>query len=298
MRVFIGYLEQIVGKSLFVCFIYMFIFICCISCHFWRFMLLNAALWLAVTLTFKGSEPKLAHWPKWNCITLPSWFCSLLTSNRGVSISHFLDSFTNFAWNTKNLVKSSLCEYIETNIPVARLTLHVFVWYFHQIVGKNLFECFIYVFVSIYCILGHFQRFMVLNATLWLTVTHTFKGNGPKLADWSKWICITVGSCFCSLLTWNWEVSTGRSLCSFTNFAQITQNFLLSSYIEDIETNLPFEKAYLACIYMISRKDCWQNLVWMLHLCVCLDLLQFVLLLTIYAVEQNVVVCCHAYIYG
>ena len=26
-------------------------------------MLLNAALWLAVTLTFKGSEPKLAHWP-------------------------------------------------------------------------------------------------------------------------------------------------------------------------------------------------------------------------------------------
>ena len=58
MRVFVGYLEQIVGKSLFGCFIYMFIFICCISCHF---MLLNAALWLAVTLTFKGSEPKLAH---------------------------------------------------------------------------------------------------------------------------------------------------------------------------------------------------------------------------------------------
>ena len=29
--------------------------------------------------------------------------------------------------NTKNLVKSSLCEYIETNIPVERLTLHVFV---------------------------------------------------------------------------------------------------------------------------------------------------------------------------
>ena len=29
MRVFVGYLEQIVGKSLFGCFIYMFIFICC-----------------------------------------------------------------------------------------------------------------------------------------------------------------------------------------------------------------------------------------------------------------------------
>ena len=27
------------------------------------------------------------------------------------------------------------------------------------------------------------SRFMLLNATLWLTVTHTFKGNGPNLAD-------------------------------------------------------------------------------------------------------------------
>ena len=25
-----------------------------------------------------------------------------------------------------------------------------------------------------------------------LTVTHTFMGNRPKLADWSKWICITL----------------------------------------------------------------------------------------------------------
>ena len=28
--------------------------------------------------------------------------------------------------------------------------------------------------------------FMVLNATLWLTVTHTFKGSRRKLAHWSK----------------------------------------------------------------------------------------------------------------
>ena len=26
----------------------------------------------------------------------------------------------------------------------------------------------------------------VVNASLWLTVTHTFMGNGPKLADWSE----------------------------------------------------------------------------------------------------------------
>ena len=34
MRVFVGYLEQIVGKSLFGCFIYMFVSIYCILCHF------------------------------------------------------------------------------------------------------------------------------------------------------------------------------------------------------------------------------------------------------------------------
>ena len=41
-----------------------------------------------------------------------------------------------------------------------------------------------------------------------------------------------------------------------------------------------------------------KNLFSMLHLCVYVDLLQFVSLLTIYAVEQNVVAYCHAYIYG
>ena len=41
-----------------------------------------------------------------------------------------------------------------------------------------------------------------------------------------------------------------------------------------------------------------KNLVSMLYLCVYVDLLQFVSLLTIYAVEQNVVAYCHAYIYG
>ena len=52
-------------------------------------------------------------------------------------------------------------------------------------------------------------------------------------------------SCFCSLLTSNWEVSTGLSPCSFINFDQITQNFVLSSFIKDIATNLPFGKHIL-----------------------------------------------------
>ena len=49
---------------------------------------------------------------------------------------------------------------------------------------------------------------------------------------------------------------------------------------------------------MILGKDCEQKFFSMLHLCVYLGLLQLVLLLTIYAVEQNVVAYCHAYIYG
>ena len=55
-------------------------------------------------------------------------------------------------------------------------------------------------------------------------------------------------------------------------------------------------KIYIACICMISWKDCWQGFVWMLHLCVCLDLLHFVSLSTIYAIEHNFVVYCHTYI--
>ena len=62
------------------------------------------------------------------------------------------------------------------------------------------------------------SRFMLLNATLWLTVLHTFQSNRPNLADWSKRICITLRKCFCSLLTSNWEVNTGRLLYSCTNF--------------------------------------------------------------------------------
>ena len=44
---------------------------------------------------------------------------------------------------------------------------------------------------------------------------------------------------YSSLLKSNWEVSTGRSLYSFINFAQITQKLIISSYIEDNELPLP-----------------------------------------------------------
>ena len=129
---------------------------------------------------------------------------------------------------TQKFVISSYTEDIETNLPIGKHTLRVFTWYFKEICSKKLFWCFIYMFVSICCILFLFQGFMLLNATLWFTITLTIKGNAPKLADWAKWICITFGNCFCSLLTSNWEVNTGRSLNSFLYFLKLHKN---SSYV-------------------------------------------------------------------
>ena len=88
-------------------------------------------------------------------------------------------------------------------------------------------------------------HFVSLLTRYTVAYSHAFVENGPKLADWSKWVCITLRSCFCSLLTSNWEVSTGRSPCSFISFDQITQNFVLSSFIKDIAANLPFRKHIL-----------------------------------------------------
>ena len=44
-----------------------------------------------------------------------------------------------------------------------------------------------------------------------------------------------------------------------------------------------------------TSKKLLGKFVSILHLCVCFDLLHFALCLTIYAVERNVVVYCHAY---
>ena len=57
-----------------------------------------------------------------------------------------------------------------------------------------------------------------------------------------KWFRITLRTCFCILLTSNWEVSSGCSLNNFINFAQTTQKFVINSYIEAIETKLSIGK--------------------------------------------------------
>ena len=48
---------------------------------------------------------------------------------------------------------------------------------------------------------------------------------------------------FFTLLTSNWEVNSGCSLYSFISCILIKKIFVFSSYIEDIETNLPIGKA-------------------------------------------------------
>ena len=101
------------------------------------------------------------------------------------------------------------------------------------------------------------------------------------MANWSNSVCFTLWSCFCSLLTSNWEVSTGRLHCSFITFIQIAQKFVISSYIDDIETILQTGKHNLLVIQWQFWKDCCQRFVSMLYSCVCLDLLQFMSVSTI-----------------
>ena len=114
--------------------------------------------------------------------------------------------------------KRSICFVVNKKmLNPTKLLLIALIWFckstslpkLKQVVGKSFFRCFIYVFVLLCCISCCFYWFMLMKATLWFTAMHTFMGNGPKLADWSKQICLALWSCFCSLLTSNSEVNTG-----------------------------------------------------------------------------------------
>ena len=139
------------------------------------------------------------------------------------------------------------------------------------------------------------SQFMLLNATLWLTVTHTFQSNRPNLADWSKGICITFRKCFCSLLTSNWEGNTGRLLYSCTNFTQSTSFFVISLHHDNIETNSSIgnhtSRVFTWCFEKIAGKGLFGSFTDVFFF----NLLPLVSLLTIYIVKRNFVVYCHAY---
>ena len=135
---------------------------------------------------------------------------------------------------------------------------------------------------------------MLLNATLWLIVTHPFKINEPKLADWSKWICITFWICFCSLLTSNCDPNAGGFHYSFINFTNLHN---LSSSVRILMTlKQIFE---LESVPFVHFHDILKRLVakvWFDVSVLCLSLfVRFLLILAIYAVEHSFVVYCHAY---
>ena len=199
-------------------------------------------------------------------------------------------TFDSFAQISKNFVISSYIENIETIFQLESTPCVYLRDSFNRLLVEVLFRCFIYVFVSICCISCHFYWLMPLNAALWITVTHTFESNKPKLADCSKWVCTALRSCFCSLLTSNWKVSAGRFVYIFIKFPQTTQKFVISSYIENLETNIPIAKHTLRVFSWYFEGVVGKSCVSMLHLWVCLHFLHFVSFLTICAVAY-----CHAY---
>ena len=85
-------------------------------------------------------------------------------------------------------------------------------------------------------------------------LSHAFVDNGPKLADWSKTVCITPQSCLCSLLASNWELNADISLSNFLMSSEITKQFVIISFIEDNETNIPTEKHTLRVLYDNLKK--------------------------------------------
>ena len=76
----------------------------------------------------------------------------MLTSKWEVSTGCLIYNFIVFTQVTQKFVINSYNGDIETNLSNGKHTLRVFAWYFEEIVGKSLFQCFINVFVFICCI--------------------------------------------------------------------------------------------------------------------------------------------------
>ena len=64
---------------------------------------------------------------------------------------------------------------------------------------------------------------------------------------------------FCLLISF-WEVTANRCAYNLTNFAQITQKLVISSLIEDIETNPPIGKHTLRVFTCLFKKIVDKNM--------------------------------------
>ena len=96
---------------------------------------------------------------------------------------------------------------------------------------------------------------------------------------------------FFSLLTSNWEVSTGRSLNSFLIISEITKHIVIISFIEDSETSLLIEKHTLRVLYNLKKIFAKFGFRWFIYVIV-FNLLHFWSLLTTYAVAY-----CHTHLW-
>ena len=177
------------------------------------------------------------------------------------------------------MVISSYIDNIETNLLIGKHTLHVIKWHFEEIVAKSLARCFIYVFVSICCKSCHFS----------------------SLCCWTL-CCNLLSRIHLTITDQNWQTGPNESLLPFklvfvvfwNQIGKVVQVVYISVSLIFKYTKVRYKfvywwhwhkssnwKTYLGCICMIFWKDCWQRFVSMLHLCACLDLLDFGSLLTI-----------------
>ena len=223
LRVFTWKLKEIIGKSLFGSFI---------QCLF-RFVLF--------LVTFNG----LSCWTQ-RCGLLPrihlrvtdqSW-----QTSPNKSVLHFkvvfvvcwhqIGKLVQVVYITISLILFKLHK-LSSSVRLLKILKQIFQlesspWVVFHAIFKRLFPRF-----------GFDAPFMCLFQFFFF---HTVISNKPKLAHWSNSNCITLWSCFCSLLTSNWEVSTCSLHYSFIDYTQNTKKFVISSCTDDIETNIPIGK--------------------------------------------------------
>ena len=122
------------------------------------------------------------------------------------------------------------------------------------------------VFFDLFSFVSHLNVYVVecnvmvcCHAYIQRVIGHSWRTNPNEF-------CITFLSCFCSLLTSKWEISTGSLHYSFVIFTQIPQESVISSYIDDIETNLPVGKHTCAYLHGVLRR-LLAKVCFVLHLC-------------------------------
>ena len=135
---------------------------------------------------------------------------------------------------------------------------------------QNLLGFFINVFVSICCVLGHFQGFMLLNETFRLVVTYTFRGTDQSWQTGPNDPALHFEVVFVKL--WQ-QIGKLVQLVLYT-FSLILFNYnkyVISCSYKTMKQS--FHLGSLLCVYLYDcLKRLLQNSVWMFHLCVCVDL--------------------------